>query len=192
MRKLVLAALAAAALTVPAGAQAVTYSFTAETGFGYGAAFTGDFTYERPDPVTALTFVDPTVLDSCHVSYAGAGVCRFAQFQPNDAGLDVIGFAVSPTLTDPVQTFFYYFEAGAFGRNGTYATRGGPDNMGHLTVAKIGAPVPEPGTWELMIVGFGLTGALLRRERAVDCRTGRGRRPGAWTLSSANATARWR
>lgn len=27
------------------------------------------------------------------------------------------------------------------------------------------APVPEPATWSLMIMGFGLTGALLRRRR---------------------------
>ena len=28
------------------------------------------------------------------------------------------------------------------------------------------APVPEPATWALMIMGFGLTGAMLRRRRA--------------------------
>lgn len=28
-------------------------------------------------------------------------------------------------------------------------------------------PVPEPASWAMMIAGFGLTGAMLRRRRAV-------------------------
>ena len=37
----------------------------------------------------------------------------------------------------------------------------------HFTAVGVGALVPEPGAWLLMIVGFGLTGAALRRRRAV-------------------------
>ena len=31
-----------------------------------------------------------------------------------------------------------------------------------------GNPVPEPATWALMISGFGMAGAMLRRRRALS------------------------
>ncbi len=42
----------------------------------------------------------------------------------------------------------------------------GFDNFEFNTVAAVGAAVPEPAAWVLMIAGFGLTGAALRRRRA--------------------------
>ena len=38
--------------------------------------------------------------------------------------------------------------------------------MGNTPVALFGiavAPVPEPGTWAMMILGFGLVGGMMRR-----------------------------
>jgi hypothetical protein len=45
----------------------------------------------------------------------------------------------------------------------------GIDNIrfGQSAVPSVGAGVPEPSTWALMIAGFGAAGALLRRRRAV-------------------------
>lgn len=48
-----------------------------------------------------------------------------------------------------------------------------------------GGGVPEPASWALMIAGFGLVGAAMRRRRArADAqRTFRGRRPTAWSAA---------
>ncbi len=40
-----------------------------------------------------------------------------------------------------------------------------PDNRGQVTVNINSAVVPEPASWALMIGGFGLAGAMLRRRR---------------------------
>jgi len=48
-------------------------------------------------------------------------------------------------------------------RIGTDITHQGPFNM---TFSLTGASVPEPGAWALMLTGFGLAGATLRRRRA--------------------------
>ncbi len=47
---------------------------------------------------------------------------------------------------------------------------GGP--QGDFDFAVAGAPVPEPQGWVLLIAGFGLIGATLRRRRAVTARAG--------------------
>ncbi len=38
----------------------------------------------------------------------------------------------------------------------------------------LGAAVPEPATWAMMIAGFGLAGAALRHRQRNDRRFGRG------------------
>ena len=48
-------------------------------------------------------------------------------------------------------------------RIGTDITHQGPFNM---TFSLTGASVPEPGAWALMLTGFGLAGATLRRRNA--------------------------
>src|SRR5205085_709166 len=39
-------------------------------------------------------------------------------------------------------------------------------NAGRVGAPKVGAVVPEPATWAMMILGFGAAGAVLRRRRA--------------------------
>ena len=47
---------------------------------------------------------------------------------------------------------------------------GGP--QGNFDFAVAGAPIPEPQSWALLIAGFGLTGAALRRRRLVTTQAG--------------------
>lgn len=46
-----------------------------------------------------------------------------------------------------------------------YAFTGGPSNNFDFAVA--GGAVPEPATWAMMIIGFGATGSMIRRRKAV-------------------------
>jgi hypothetical protein len=41
------------------------------------------------------------------------------------------------------------------------------DNTGSVLASVIVTNVPEPVTWSLMILGFGMAGSMLRRRRAV-------------------------
>lgn len=52
------------------------------------------------------------------------------------------------------------FNAGLFGLGKSGATIAG-------TFSLVSAAVPEPATWTMMIAGFGLTGAAIRRRRAM-------------------------
>ncbi len=81
----------------------------------------------------------------------------------------------TPGLFD--QTFTYLVTAGTgafagatgtFTNIGTVDTNGGPPSRLTLNFnGAINAPaVPEPGTWALMICGFGLVGGALRRRTA--------------------------
>ncbi len=79
-----------------------------------------------------------------------------------------------PTLTNPDNTTNYWAVSGYdfktdfkltgdLNLSGAFSTSGEQNKVDIL----IGNAVPEPGAWALMIGGFGLAGAALRRRRAV-------------------------
>lgn len=93
-----------------------------------------------------------------------------------NSGTNVLSFTYNPGAGDPVLHYFaikqaqqyalYYDSAPivsglvdldlAFGRN--------TDDFSHITFFN-SAAVPEPGTWALLILGFGAVGGLLRATR---------------------------
>ena len=88
----------------------------------------------------------------------------FVLLNRNDLMDQTIGF-----MSGPFDSFTFAYTNAA----GSPFTGGGSVNVGlievidHITFdAGVGAVVPEPATWGMMILGFGGVGALLRRRRA--------------------------
>ena len=60
----------------------------------------------------------------------------------------------------------FFFSDGAFKGLGTYNSLiSAPGVRGTLTVSNVTGAVPEPATWAMMIVGFGMAGAAMRRHK---------------------------
>ncbi len=163
--------LAAAAVAVPASAN-IIYDF-AFTGLSGGHA---DF---------ALEMVSPTYITT-------TGLAPLMAAQPTSLGYDVLNFGANNigwfgfsnsggVLADLSfgfsNTSFLYFpevaQVGYFTAPGVYAGRvdgNAPSEfVGHATLTitdtSLAPSVPEPMTWSLMILGFGLAGLALRRRR---------------------------
>lgn len=159
------AAVVLSAAAVPAHAT-VTYKFAADSalnGYPYGA-----FEFTTASFLTGTNAIAVGALTSCTISYSASAstVCgeQFISelFTPT---YDTIGFGskdVGSAQPWDVQVY-YYFAKGSFGAAGTYETViFGGDQHATLTISEA-AGVPEPGAWALMICGFGLVGAVMRR-----------------------------
>ena len=82
--------------------------------------------------------------------------------------LDANDYTVSGNNTSPYSTSLN--SAGNFGNVWLIgAARTNPDSrgdgfkLGAITVNTLNSAVPEPGTWAMMLLGFGMLGAVLRR-----------------------------
>ena len=174
-RKLQTLAIAAAMLAgLPAAANAaVTYVFTADSSSVLDErTYTGGFTLTTNDYITANNTFAVADLTSCTVTLSDgvAGACGDQNVYVGPSN-DIVGFAFT-SADGGLYAINYFFDAGTFAANGAYATNDViRDHRGTLTVSGFAEPatggVPEPATWALMIAGFGLAGASLRRRGAV-------------------------
>ena len=162
MRKLLLAATAALSFAVPAAA-ATTYNFsltgTYNAAWSLPASRTTDFNFGFLGGISNVTFtvpgnatqvVDLFIFDN---SFGGGIQVRdnLVTFSDLYRGRgDVIW---TGAIEAPV------FKTGSF----TLTDAGGATN-GTLTISAVNA-VPEPASWAMLIAGFGLTGAAMRRRR---------------------------
>ncbi len=69
------------------------------------------------------------------------------------------------TGTENSATYIFRTNATAFNTTGTFGIIDGSTIQGLTYQPTIGSAVPEPGTWALMIAGFGLVGASMRYRR---------------------------
>ena len=122
----------------------VGFSFTAPTGFGGSV---GGVTDGHGLPIVFRGRLLGYTLESGSVAWDGPQILNFGN-----------GGKLKVALNDATFNF------------GLIDLNGGP-NAGapiRATFTYEAAPVPEPATWAVMIAGFGLSGAALRRRRALS------------------------
>jgi hypothetical protein len=170
MRKLALAlaAVAALSITTPASAVILPFSYT----FTTGSAGSGTFSIAQDTATSAITLTA--------FNYT-LGATSFnttnASLQPSGANFVIGGNVNGPDIVSSlsgVDDFSFEFipflgGAGTF----TYYIGGGiqpvqTTNVLYLPVTT--APVPEPATWAMMLLGFGAIGFALRRQQNRELR----------------------
>jgi PEP-CTERM motif len=122
-------------------------------GSSYGAGIVGSVTGLAATP-SQLTFdfSNPAPSFLLFQKVFGSGTSFFCTATPN-TDLCHEGFGLVPTNTDADGTFA-----------GIGSTSIGQQLPSGVTVlAATAGPVPEPASWAMMVAGFGLTGAALRR-----------------------------
>lgn len=151
-------ALAAAAALPGQGQAAVTYRFEV---FDLDGASTGHFQFTTPTFITGDVSVPIDQMDSCS---APAGLtCKTSGFYSDSTpfiggeGYDIVGRGLTWSTT------YYYFADGALSQPGVYHAQVFLNDDAVLTVS--GSAIPEPTTWAMLILGFGVAGGALRYGR---------------------------
>ena len=176
-RNLLKLAMTAAVLAgAPAMAEAaVTYTFTATSSSEIdNRTYTGEFVLTLADYIVPTATFPAIALTSCTAA-ASDGVttqCGTQQFFASGQ-YDIVSFGLR-TSDGGFYSFNYFFDPGALSASGSYDTIYIDEHAGTLVVAGAPGPVgpggpglvPEPATWALMLGGFGLAGAALRRRKA--------------------------
>ena len=174
VKTLASAAIATAILTASTPAHAaLTLVFEA---FETVNGLTGGFTAVIPNlPLTGGAITSQHITE-CYVITPLGGSCSeqhyLAVLDNNGNGGDLFDALQFHAVTKAAN---FRFANGAFGTPGVHDTIDGWPNLGRLTVSGqvdgpptdwLPAPIPEPATWAMMIMGFGAVGSMLRRRLA--------------------------
>lgn len=115
------------------------------------------------DFFAGFTFGSGIMVDDYGINFSG-----FDQILIPSTNTSAISTSSSIAFDAPFFTRSIFFTAGEAGSLNFLFGSNSADNIGPLldnVVLEIGAPVPEPATWAMMIFGFGLVGSALRRNR---------------------------
>jgi hypothetical protein len=151
------AALAAAAVLVPASANA-TIIFNVNGTFAGGGTLTGTFT----------TNDARTVLEAVNLTSTAFGTNTFTDVSA--ASVSILPTFMQFNLTSPLRQLNIIFTptlsaTGATIGAGSYEAQGNLANFRSLSgtvTAASAAAVPEPATWAMMLLGFGAIGVGMR------------------------------
>lgn len=135
-----------------------TYADGATGILGYGDLLSFSVT------VASVTYTLADVLpltDYVHFAYDTAANDFIVD--PNSCGFAGCGFQSSLSAINSAGTFGFFF-TGAPGAYAEYSTGAG-GGFASITFETTSGTVPEPAAWGLMIGGFGLIGATMRRRR---------------------------
>lgn len=159
MRSMVLGALLAAALTIPSEAPAADLLFSLNTGSGVLTFVLDESPQGDPGVVTDDYFGFWNLNAELNDNPIVLELIQFWAGAPARGGFDArIGLTTFFSANGP-----QLYEGTPYDPTflrGTFNTSGG-----ELTISPAVAAVPEPGTWAIMLVGFGAAGAALRRRR---------------------------
>jgi hypothetical protein len=141
-----------------------SYAFTAGQRVTLSLDFSGNQRNAPPPDAFTIDFnFSGPVSGTYGFNSSFTGLLDFGSFT-NLTSLNVTVSGVAPNFAMTGVTFFFN------AANGGSATFGlqdaGNDNIGIVVdnlSLDIGAPVPEPAAWAMMIAGFGLAGTALRR-----------------------------
>ncbi len=191
-------AVAAALLagTSPVAAAQITYTVTGTGGAIIGNLFySGAFTMVgigengpdlNPDPTitafamdsTTVTFGGTTVSATNPVAFftnTVGNVGGFVQVLPGFIVQNILGFQNNvfatydpSTAIGPIPVFNGGFQSPFQTTGGTLIWQGLNNLTFTAELAAVSGAVPEPATWGLMIAGFGIAGAALRRKPKVS------------------------
>ncbi len=158
--KLALFAVAAATLAIAAPANAALLNFT----------MTGTYTAFWQMDSAPTPYRSDTVAVDFNVTGVFEGVHSLKQLSfyraESAGGLQIYSPAGDFEDFEGDQLFTGPVRAPVFAPGAFLFFDEAPDSL-RLTISLAQAPVPEPALWGLMIVGFGLSGAALRRPRTI-------------------------
>jgi hypothetical protein len=119
-----------------------------------------------PIPLSALTSCTATKsIGGLASGPVGCGTINFSRGSTDN----FVNFSITDA-TEPTGSISGFLYVGANDSLAMFGTRSdsfpafGGTNFGTLTISL--APVPEPTSWAMMIAGFGLVGAAMRRRQA--------------------------
>jgi PEP-CTERM motif len=154
---------------------AIVYNFAAVP-VGNAGAFnsaSGVFRLVLPDFLYSSRDFDVQAFRPCIVNFPVPSECGTISFFDNRNGPGpAASVIVFRAYGKPSFDTAYVFDPGIFLAVGTYyATNGAQTGRSAslvVTEENLAPPLPEPGTWAMMIAGFGIAGMALRRRQQVS------------------------
>ena len=154
-----LAVAAAFGVLTASGAASATVTFSVNGSFTGGGALTG--TFSTNDAITQVTAIDLT--SSTNGAFVGTTYSNLAtvdaQFLPSYFRLTVggTGSQVQITFSPPLTAAGGVIGANSFEHQAAAGNR--------TLTGSVARAVPEPASWAMMVLGFAVTGAAVRRRQ---------------------------